>query len=501
MGKLTRKNIRKKRNITSRVNLKDKKKGGSAIMGNEKNEIFPVIDDFKIYRRGEGGGNVPFDIPFEWSDNLLEDCFGIPEDEQNKLIETLPKEQQYKNQYIIHLLQPLKKRLPFYIDRFVEENNDANIVDFNQLSQYEKIENFISKLYRYYEEDIECSNMVGDIGEAFIVFKYFALRIPEGENMEETNAVETIIDNVQEIADEMKYKIFGVSGELIADTDDKLNSCLFTLPFPDYDEDEDLYGEYYADNRLGVGGGYNSTSSHKTNYHDTRYTTMYVDPFDLIVGSDVFALGGDGYFYHGKITKINDKKYIIKFTNDATTVEKFKREIIPEQLVIMNNISVEFNTTSDGNWDNVASGLIEDINVDTYKIKREPIEEGEQKEEVGEDINKKNVRIEENYLREMMYNIFSSMDSEMIQDYLIGSDVFALGNENYFYPGTITKVNDDTFMIQFYNTDLGKNEINKDDVFPEGTGVNVEVFMASEWSADSDEIKTINQDGTYSVES
>ena len=61
----------------------------------------------------------------------------------------------------------------------------------------------------------------------------------------------------------------------------------------------------------------------------------------------------------------------------------------------------------------------------------------------------------------------------MIQDYLIGSDVFALGNENYFYPGTITKVNDDTFMIQFYNTDLGKNEINKDDVFPEGTGVNV----------------------------
>ena len=109
MGKLTRKNIRKKRNTTSRVNLKDKKKGGSAIMGNEKNEIFPVIDNLVIYRGAEGReGNVPFNIPFEWSDNLLEDCFGIPEDKQNQLIETLPKEQQDKNQYIIHLFLEVK---------------------------------------------------------------------------------------------------------------------------------------------------------------------------------------------------------------------------------------------------------------------------------------------------------------------------------------------------------------------------------------------------------
>ena len=73
MGKLTRKNIRKKRNTTRRVNLKDKKKEGVRSW-KMKNEIFPVIDDFKIYREG-GDGNVPFDIPFEWSDNLLEDCF------------------------------------------------------------------------------------------------------------------------------------------------------------------------------------------------------------------------------------------------------------------------------------------------------------------------------------------------------------------------------------------------------------------------------------------
>ena len=378
MGKLTRKNIRKKRNTTSRVNLKDKKKGGSAIMENEKNEIFPVIDDFKIYRRGEGDGNVPFDIPFEWSDNLLEDCFGIPKNKQNKLIETLPAQQQDKNQYIIHLLQPLKKRLPFYIDRFVKENNDADIVEFNQLSQYEKIEKFISKLYRYYEEDIECSNMVGDIGEAFIVFKDFALRMREGQNMEETMAVNTIIDIVRDIASGMKYKIFGVVGAL---NEQNLNSYLFTLPFSSNDGTKELYGEYYADNRLGVGEGYTLENSHKTNYHVKRYT-MEIDE-RLQVGSNVFALGNENYFYPGTIAKVNDDTFMIKFANENLGEKNInKDDVLPEAP----GFNVEWSDDSD-NWTD--EGEIKNINHQdgTYLVGS-----------LDQPINKENVRIKKQVL-------------------------------------------------------------------------------------------------------